>query len=197
MEQRLNCKIVLLGNSGVGKTSLVMRWTTGNFQQSIKTTIGSNHQRKTVTIDKYDVDLYLWDTAGQEQYRALTPLYTRSASAAIITASIDDEGSFEALQTWIDLLSSSCQRTPPMILAVNKIDLMNQPEAVQLSTEEIEARYLPLFSSIFFVSAATGEGVDTVFMQAAQSAYHYIREDPQQQIKPLMENENSGKKECC
>ena len=172
-DKRASCKIVLLGNSGVGKTSLVMKWTNGDFHRTIKPTIGANHQRKTVQISaNEEIDLYLWDTAGQEQFQSLTPLYARSASCAIVVAAINDRESFEALEQWLKLLEASCDPVPPVILAVNKMDLMGQACKTQ---EEIEQEYSAKFCGIFYVSAASGENVDNVFNQAAKSAYEFIK----------------------
>ena len=84
------------------------KWTAGHFSSDLKSTVGANHQRKTVFIGKDEVELYLWDTAGQEQFQALTPLYVRNATTALITAAIDDSNSFDTLQTWIDLINSAC-----------------------------------------------------------------------------------------
>ena len=164
------CKIVLLGNSGVGKTSIVTRWTSGQWQSSIKPTVGANHQRKKVEIDDQEVDLFLWDTAGQEQFQALTPLYARSAAAAIIVTAINDISSFDSIDTWIDLVNNSCDSLPPIILAINKIDIT---ENIVLTHDEIEDKYHSRFDGIFYVSAITGEELDNLFMQAAVKGFHY------------------------
>jgi small GTP-binding protein len=186
------CKIVLLGNSGVGKTSIVMRWACGTYQNDVPSTIGANHQRKTVTLGDTGVDLYVWDTAGQEQFHALTPLYARSAAAAIIVASIADPASFQSLEHWIELLDSSCEKRPPLILAVNKMDL----DEVGLSRDEIEDQYSAKVSSIFYVSAKTGESIDSIFMAAAEAACEFafpagIRR-PANELHP-----GSGDRSCC
>lgn len=171
-EENLSLKIVLLGNSGVGKTSLATKWTSGNFAKTNKPTIGANHQKKTMTVRNQQVDVFLWDTAGQEQFQALTPLYARSSAAAVIVAAIDDQTSFTGLFTWIDLLKSACGSLPPMILAINKIDLLGK----EISTkEELQAKYEEQFNGIFFVSASTGEQVDCLFMQAAFEAFSYVK----------------------
>lgn len=188
-----SCKVVILGNSGVGKTSLINRWTTGVWNSSVKPTIGANHQRKTVDLESVSVDVFVWDTAGQEQFQSLTPLYARSATCAIVTASITDNLSFEAIQTWIDLLKNACEKMPPLILAVNKIDIQvpNAP-----SHQEIEEKYGSDFAAVFFVSAQSGEGVDGTFSLAAQLGYEFMQ-DAKTTPTSLVSNNDKKKDGCC
>ena len=189
--EKRSFKVVLLGNSGVGKTSLVSTWTIGVFNETIKPTIGANHQKKTVNVEGEDVDLFIWDTAGQEQFHALTPLYVKSASCAIFVASITDLESFKALNDWIDIMRSSCERTPPLILAVNKIDLEKNKT---ISSETIEKKCRSMFNTIFYVSAATGERVDELFTHAAILALHFDKQSPSNQ--PTLQKVEE-KKNCC
>jgi small GTP-binding protein len=192
-DKKVSCKVVLLGNSGVGKTSLVIRWTTGIYEKEIRPTIGANHQRKIVKLGDEDVDLYLWDTAGQEQFQSLTPLYARAAACALIVASISDPDSFTALETWRELLNNSCDHIPPILLIVNKIDLTDQ---AHMSNEDIQEKYADKFSGVFFVSARTGEGVDPAFMQAAQVGYKFALRwsTTRRQVAPQSGN---GRDSCC
>jgi small GTP-binding protein len=163
-------KTVLLGDSGVGKTSIVTRWTTGVYQRLLHPTVGACHQRKRVVIGDAEVELFIWDTAGQEQFQSLTPLYARSACVAILTASITDARSFENLAQWAEILSSATEEIPPVVLAVNKTDLR---ESAHISEDEITAKYAPQYAAHFFVSALTGEGIDNLFMHAAQLGYQF------------------------
>jgi small GTP-binding protein len=168
--QRPNCKVVLLGSSGVGKTSLTMRWITGNHQALVGPTIGPNHQRRTVALERAEVDLFVWDTAGQEQFRVLTPLYAHSAAAALVVVALNDLDSFNDIPVWTDLLSNSCDRQPPMVLAVNKID---KPDPPCMSRDAIKEKYDHSFRAIFYVSAVTGEGVDDVFHHLGECAFAF------------------------
>jgi small GTP-binding protein len=128
-------KVVLLGNSGVGKTSLVIRAMTGEFSGQSDPTVCVNHHHRIVNVGQKEVDIYIWDTAGQEQFQALTPLYCHSAACALIVAAVDDRDSFKSIQGWIDLLEKSCDEVPPLVLLVNKVD---RTDAAALSPEEIE-----------------------------------------------------------
>ena len=190
---RYTLKVVILGNSGVGKTSIVNRWITGIHNKAISPTVGANHQKKTIEIDKKNVDIFIWDTAGQEQFQALTPLYARSASCAIVCASIVDLESFNALGTWKKLVEDSCDITPPMILCVNKTDLANDQT---MSNEEIEEKYGKQFNTLFFVSAYSGEGIDELFAQSGKLGLEYsMQNQPTGQVQDLTKKQK--KKKCC
>jgi small GTP-binding protein len=164
-------KVVVLGNSGCGKTAIITRWTTGTFSANSKPTIGSNHERKRVTLDgKGPVDLYVWDTAGQEQFQSLIPLYARSSCLAIIVAAINDAGSFDAIPTWIDAVASSCETPPPILLAVNKMD---RAEEAARTVDSVHTEFDSKFVGVFFVSALTGEGIGQLFNCAAIEASNF------------------------
>jgi small GTP-binding protein len=188
-------KAVLLGDSGVGKTSIVTRWTTGVHQKISNPTIGANHQRKRVVIDDRDIDLFIWDTAGQEQFQSLTPLYARSACVAILTASVTDRKSFENVGHWVEILSSATDELPPIVLAANKIDLR---ESAQITDEEIEAEYRSKFAGLFFVSAVTDEGINNLFAFAAQLGYRFAMTNRGAPASRLDEkNGEEGRGGCC
>jgi small GTP-binding protein len=168
---RHKCKVVMIGDSGVGKTALVTRWGSGCFDADIQSTIGARHRRKTVNLDGDLVDIYVWDTAGQEQYRSLTPLYTRMSAAAVLVTSVDNQGSFQSIEMWIDLVRRECDVIPPIILFVNKIDLESPVPDIPKNCPE-------LAPEVFFVSAKTGEGVDLAFDQVVRAAYEFVKRRP-------------------
>lgn len=166
------CKVVVVGNSGVGKTSLISQWISTKFEQFRNPTIGTYHQRKRVVLEGTGpVDLWVWDTAGQEQFHSLVPLYTRSACLAIVTAALDDETSFAAIPEWVDIVTSSCDPSPPIILAVNKTD---RKEHAKLTEEEIHEKFGGEFLGLFFVSAQTGENVEPLFNCVAIEACKFF-----------------------
>ena len=185
-------KVVVLGNSGAGKTSIILRWISDQFSRESKPTIGSNHQRKRVEdLPGGPVDLFVWDTAGQEQFQALMPLYARSSALAIITASIVDGESFKAIPKWIETVSNSCDPCPPLLLAVNKIDIT---ENQAYTPEQIQDQYGDQFQGIFFVSALSGENIDNLFSSAALEASRFGKQNQEQAAPPVSKSTSSG---CC
>ena len=93
-------KVIILGDSGVGKTSLMNQYVNKKFNAQYKATIGADFLTKEVTVDDRLVTMQIWDTAGQERFRAMAPMYYRNAAAAIVCFDITDESSFNTMKEW-------------------------------------------------------------------------------------------------
>lgn len=116
-------KIVMLGNCSVGKTSLVMQFYRKSFKNKSKPTIGNNYISKDLTTKNGEVTLHIWDTAGEERFRSILPMYSRGAQAAIIVFSLQDESSYESIQDWVDFIQKSELYRCKIYIAANQIDL--------------------------------------------------------------------------
>lgn len=151
IHEMISSKIILLGNSGVGKSSLANRWISdshiGNNLRPTKPTIGVNNIQKTVQFDGKEAVVALWDTAGQEKFRSLTPIYSRSCTSAIIVVSVIDSKSIESITQWVDMFVRNCESRPMIFLVINKIDM---PDCNRIDRNNICEKYLDTFSSIFF-----------------------------------------------
>ena len=97
-------KVVLLGDTGVGKSSLVLRFVTNTWKIDTSSTIGASFLSKMIIVDGHPIKFQIWDTAGQEKYRSLAPMYYRGAGAAIIVYDIMRRESYECLQSWVEEL---------------------------------------------------------------------------------------------
>ncbi len=118
-------KVVLLGDQGVGKSSLVLRFVTDNFKIHSETTIGASFMSKLVEADDGGgaTNFKIWDTAGQEKYHSLAPMYYRGAAAAIVVYDITRESSFKTLQAWVNELKELGPENIVIAIAGNKADL--------------------------------------------------------------------------
>ena len=100
------CKVVLLGESGVGKTCIIARFINNTFEENLISTTGASYAGKTMTFDEYEgksIKFEIWDTAGQEKYRSLTKISYKDAGAAILVYDITRKESFEEIQKyWIN-----------------------------------------------------------------------------------------------
>eukprot|EP00878_Enallax_costatus_P003497 GHUV01003710.1.p1 GENE.GHUV01003710.1~~GHUV01003710.1.p1 ORF type:complete len:219 (+),score=51.34 GHUV01003710.1:163-819(+) len=154
-------KLVLLGDSGVGKSCLVLRYVRGQFDPNSKITVGAAFMSHNVLLpDGKSLKFEIWDTAGQERYLSLAPLYYRGAHAAAVVYDITNPESFEKAKYWIGELQKNASGSIVMVLVGNKTDLSEQRE---ISTEE--ARAFADSQNMLFVesSAKTSGGVADIF----------------------------------
>jgi small GTP-binding protein len=156
-------KVVLLGDTGVGKSAIVRRQCYDDFTISMTPTLGASHFKVAIRLGNEVVDLRLWDTGGQEQYSALVPVYTRQAHAAIIVASFVDSVSVQNIDVWEQRLRATEERAF-VVVAINKMDLAERGD-----TERIrEMLRTDKFPHVLFISAKTGDGVREMFTLVAE-----------------------------
>ena len=118
-------KIVLIGDSGVGKSNLLLRFTRNEFNLESKTTIGVEFATKNVRIDNQVIKAQVWDTAGQERYRAITSAYYRGAYGALLVYDITKQNSFENVERWLQELREHADSNIVVMLVGNKVYLVN------------------------------------------------------------------------
>lgn len=157
-------KILIIGESAVGKSSLLLRFTDKHFDPDQPLTIGVDYKTKVVNIDNQFIQLAMWDTAGQERFRTLTPCYYRGAQGAILVYDTSIRATFDKLFTWLDELETySTNKNIVKMIVGNKID---KPREV--SREEglaFAKRYGALFVE---TSAQTNQGVQLAFEDLVQ-----------------------------
>lgn len=161
----MQAKLVLLGDMGAGKSSLVLRFVKGQFFDYQESTIGAAFLTQSVSMDGDMVRLELWDTAGQERYRALAPMYYRGAAASIVVYDVTNKESFERAKKWVEELQRQGNPNLVMALAGNKADL-DSKRKVDAETAEAYASENGL---IFMeTSAKTSQNVNEIFYEIAR-----------------------------
>lgn len=156
----MNYRVVFLGEGRVGKTSIGKRWEQEKFDQSQKSTVSAASFKKTITIDGQTLTINLWDTAGQEEYHSLAPIYYKDAHAALLVFSVVDQKSYEKMVQWKKELSSSRGDDIKIVVVGNKIDLSKDR---CVSTEQGERYANSIHAKYFEVSAKTGAGIENLF----------------------------------
>ncbi|CAH3176071.1 unnamed protein product [Porites lobata] len=157
-------KVVVVGNGAVGKSSMIQRYCKGIFTKDYKKTIGVDFLERQISIRSEDVRLMLWDTAGQEEFDAITKAYYRGAQACAIVFSTVDRDSFEAVEKWRTKVEEECGSIP-MVLVQNKIDLIDQA-VVQVDEAESLAKKLRL--KFYRTSVKEDLNVNDVFMYLSE-----------------------------
>ncbi|XP_050034375.1 uncharacterized protein [Dermacentor andersoni] len=131
----VDAKVVLLGALGVGKTSIITRYSQKKFVSTTSPTIGASFTTLRVNVGNARVRIQLWDTAGQERFRAMAPLYYRKANAAILAYDITSPSSYEAMKQWVNELRRNVEEAIVLVLVGNKSDLL-QHRAVDPAVAE-------------------------------------------------------------
>ena len=154
-------KILLLGDTSVGKTCFLMRYTDNTFQEIHLSTIGLDYKLKNVQLeDGKFVKIQIWDTAGQDRFRSITKNYYKGAHGIILLYDITDRRSFDNVKTWIEQIREEVGDKVSIILVGNKID---EVDGRKVKTEEGEKVANEIGLSFFECSAKTGENIDMIF----------------------------------
>ena len=124
-------KIIVVGDSGVGKTNLINRFASDKFDTNSKATIGVEFVYKTLKINKEVIKVEVWDTAGQERYRAITSSYYKGAKGAIIVYDITNEDSFNNVESWMNEVTKKGKTDMQFLLVGNKKDLINDRKVTE------------------------------------------------------------------
>lgn len=162
------CKMVILGDQGVGKSSITYRYVENKFRESVGPTIGAQFQQlKTTLKNGNTLRINLWDTAGEEKFRSMLPMYYKDARGALITYDIGSLKSFESIDYWVNALDDNVKKDNcVMVLVGNKLDLDEDQKQV---SRDIAQKYADNNNMLFFeVSAKTGEGVGELFKRVAE-----------------------------
>uniref|UniRef100_A0A3Q1K4D8 EF-hand domain-containing protein n=1 Tax=Anabas testudineus TaxID=64144 RepID=A0A3Q1K4D8_ANATE len=182
-------KVVLVGNSSVGKTSLLRSFCEGRFQPFTTATVGIDYSVKTLTLDNMQVAMQLWDTAGQERYRSITKQFFRKADGVVVIYDVTVEESFKAVRPWFTNVQEAAGEWVPILLLGNKMDMDGDRE---VSFKEAEQLAYVMF---FEVSAYTGKNVTEALTHLARVLME--QEDTVRDTTVILSSQPIKKKACC
>ena len=190
-------KIIVIGNGQVGKSTLTVKFVKNIFTTEYKQTLGVDFLNIKKYIKKIDqeIDFYIWDTAGQDHFNAITRRYYRGADACLIVFAINDRESFNQVKSWHQKMTQECGNIPAA-LVMSKIDLKND---IKVSNEEAENLSKELKLKLFKISSKEGIQVEECFEYLAIKHYNNNGcvssgadniEDVQKEIK-IVKNKNN------
>jgi small GTP-binding protein len=169
-EKRYVYKLVVAGEGGVGKTTLIIRYCEGHFKSDTRTTVGVGFASKDVELENEKVKLQIWDFGGEERFRFILPTYCKGANAAILAFDTTRFQSVKNLPEWVDIIRKNSGDIP-IILVGTKVDI-EEKRTVKPDEGESFAKKNRLHS-YFDVSSKTGLNVENVFAKAAELAFAY------------------------
>ena len=200
----LPIKIILLGDTGVGKSSIIKRYIEDSFEENLSSTIGSNFLEKIEKIKGQKVRLEVWDTAGQEEFRSVTKLFVKNSKIIILVYNVTQKLSFEGLNYWYDFIQKELAQNFVLGVAGNKTDLIFEDGYdEEITSEEGKAFAEKIKANFSLVSAKeSGKEITNLFNQCI-SSYLDSRdgtEDTNYNIKLKSDNgslSSNNKGECC
>ena len=166
-------KFIIVGDSSVGKSNIMLRFTQDKFEKDRKTTLGVEFANKQLIYNNTVYTIQIWDTAGQEQFKSIIRGYYKDSAVALVVYDITNEESFEHIQNWIN----DCQNLAPssilIILMGNKNDLENERKISKEKGENLANEYNMTF---FETSALNGNGIQDVFQKCIETIDNRIKE---------------------
>jgi small GTP-binding protein len=189
-------KLLLIGDSGVGKSNILMKYVDGVSCESYIATIGIDFKIKTIMIGNKRVKLQIWDTAGQERFRTITHSYYRGAQGVIVVYDQTDKETFGRVKKWLDDVSNKAGDNIPKILVGNKSDLESKKVVTTKEGKDLADEYKIKF---FETSAMDGTNIDKLFETLAKDAIDAMEKNNYEFPKSAM-NQNMFNKpstSCC
>ena len=191
-------KIVMVGDTEVGKSNLIQRFTRDEFSQDSRTTIGVEFAMSSIRVDGATIKAQIWDTAGQERYRAITNLYYRGAVGVLMVYDITRHSSYRNIEWWLQELRDHTTDDIVIMLVGNKFDLRHLR-----MVDSMEARAFAERNGLSFIetSALDSTNVETAFNSIVREIYRVMKE--RQHKKPSLDRAISlheptkNKKPCC
>ena len=171
-------KICIVGDGGVGKTTILHRYIDGKFYQNTMMTIGTNFFLKEISLDDYDstIRLQIWDLGGQEHFAPIRPSFYAGASGVIYTFDLTRLQTLINLKDWKDEVSHGLFKQVPCILIGNKLDLANEIGHMGIKSDIEEIKNLLNTEHFFETSAKTNIGIDKAFHQLTKEIINSFEE---------------------
>ena len=167
-------KVVLVGDSFVGKTNIMSKYLKNEFHEDSKATVGVEFGSKQFTIEGHTIKAQIWDTAGQERYKAITSAYYKGAKGAFIVYDITRKNSFESVEKWVSDVTAVADKNVTIVLIGNKSDLEDQRQVTKDQGEEKSSK---LEIAFLETSAFSGENLDKAFEMMINEVYKKCHEE--------------------
>jgi small GTP-binding protein len=190
-------KLMVIGETRVGKTALIKKYTKNVFGGTYLTTVGIDFQEKIINVEEKSVKLQIWDTAGQERFRNIAKSYFHTSDGFLLVYDISCKDSFEKLNFWYEQIKLNAPENTKCVVAGNKCDLEEKRQVNKNEGENFAKTYNIDF---YETSAKDGINVDVVFQTLASEIMKDIKKNGSKNKRSsqvLKKNTKSKKKSCC
>ena len=188
-------KILLLGDSAVGKSCLLLRYCDEKFQDLHLATIGLDFRLKTIYLEnKKKIKVQIWDTAGQDRFLAITKNYYRGANGILLVFDVTSNSSFEHIKNWIEQIKEEANERIIIYLVGNKIDCTNNRV---ISNEEGKKLADEFGLKYFETSAKNNENVESTFLELIKEVDSKYGNSDNENYGTTISTNKKGKKKCC
>ena len=194
----LSFKFLIVGNSSVGKTSIVRRLCLNDFLEDQPSTIGVEFMTHTILIDGHNIKLQIWDTAGQERYQSVGKAYYRNAIGVLIVFSLADHESFASLENWVNQVRKYCHPKVKMLLIGNKSDLVDRKAVTDSEIQQFaESHSLAYMESSAKVNINIRESFFTITQQIYRDVVSgdIVLDNPQ--VEKIQQNNSNQSESGC
>jgi Ras-related protein Rab-11A len=200
-EYDLLFKLILIGDSYVGKSNILLKYLKNQFNENSKTTIGVEFGTKNIIINNKRIKIQIWDTAGQERYRSITSAYYKGAKGALIVYDITRKNTFDNIDKWITDLKLNGDKNICIIILGNKSDLIDKREINKNDGIKKAEMYKTAFLE---TSALNGDNISKAFDELIEQIVinnkNIFQDDNENEIDKgvnLNDEKNNNKKKCC
>ena len=205
-EYEMMVKVILIGDSGVGKTNIMSKFLKNQFMEESKATIGVEFGSKLFNHEGHKIKAQIWDTAGQEKYKAITGAYYKGSKGALVVYDITQKKTFENIEKWVNDLKAAGDPKITIILIGNKNDLDNKR---QVSKDQGEEKARSFGCAFLETSAYSGDNIDKAFNLMVKEIYEKFSNDStgEDELAPgsngedvkldKVNDKNIKKKSCC
>ena len=173
-EYDMMVKVIIIGDSGVGKTNIMSKFLKNKFMEESKATVGVEFGSKLFDLNGHKIKAQIWDTAGQEKYKSITGAYFKGSKGALVVYDITQKSTYEYLEKWVNDLKSAGDPKITIILIGNKSDL---EENRQVSKEQGEEKAKSFGCAFLETSALSGDNIDKAFNMMVKEIFEKFSND--------------------
>ena len=188
------CQLLIIGDSTVGKTSILSKYASKTFNENYLATVGLDFFTKDETIDNKIIRIKIWDTAGQERYKALTKCFFQKAQGVMVVFDVTNQKSFDDLKFWLDSIKTHIYDDDyvPIVIIGNKIDLQKRVVQKKDANEFAEQHHYHYYET----SAKTGDGIDMAIRELVKNVMNNGgKKNGRENLRISLNKKKSGK--CC